>query len=290
MLRSAFPKEMETGRLIVRALEDEFYLDHFWERAVQAHVDQVLSDIGGATKVGLLGDVDGTLSTYTHRFPDWASHSVRVPGLAELPSASKLRISYLAEKPEDFILACPKAVEPLLHEHMKSARFRWLREDAKALQEFRESEELALNASPALTVNTVCEQAGAVLLIKKRSWPGRGLYELPGAPAISKESLKTTAIRALQRQTEVADQRGPIPEGILSRYVARSAYFDDADRDGRGRFISQAFLVQFPRGKTRFTINGSNADADPHWVQFSDIDRVQLYGDHRMIIRNFLSI
>ena len=97
------------------------------------------------------------------------------------------------------------------------------------------------------TVDACVIQTGHVLLIKRKSRPGKGLWALPGGFLNPRERLFDAAIRELREETKIK-----VPDPILRSSMIFKEDFDYPDRSLRGRTISKGFLFKLPD----FVVNG----------------------------------
>ena len=97
------------------------------------------------------------------------------------------------------------------------------------------------------TVDACVIQTGHVLLIKRKSRPGKGLWALPGGFLNPRERLLDAAIRELREETKIK-----VPDPILRSSMIFKEDFDYPDRSLRGRTISKGFLFKLPD----FVVNG----------------------------------
>ena len=91
------------------------------------------------------------------------------------------------------------------------------------------------------TVDNVVFQTGHVLLVKRRSEPGKGLLALPGGFVNSRERLLDAAIRELREETRLK-----VPDPILRSSIVFNENFDHPDRSLRGRTITTTFFYKLP--------------------------------------------
>jgi 8-oxo-dGTP diphosphatase len=86
---------------------------------------------------------------------------------------------------------------------------------------------------PALTVDGVLVEDGAVLLVRRRNPPFAGAYALPGGFVDYGETVEAAAAREVQEETGLAV--------AVERLVG---VYSDPARDPRGHTVSVAFLVR----------------------------------------------
>jgi len=120
---------------------------------------------------------------------------------------------------------------------------------------------------PALTVDGVLVEDGAVLLVRRRNPPFAGAYALPGGFVDYGETVEAAAAREVQEETGLAV--------AVERLIG---VYSDPARDPRGHTVSVAFLVRRRGG----TLAGAD-DADE--ARFFPLDGLPtLAFDHGRIL------
>lgn len=121
---------------------------------------------------------------------------------------------------------------------------------------------------PALTVDcVVLDDAGRLLLIKRKNEPFAGQYALPGGFVELGETLKEAALRELQEETGVG--------GRVDRLIG---VYSDPARDPRGHTVSVAYSVIWDGTPPR----GGDDAAEAEFVE--DWDGLKLAFDHKHIV------
>ena len=152
----------------------------------------------------------------------------------------------------------------------------------------------AWNAAPYkptfVTVDSVVVQAGHVLLIKRRSEPGKGLWALPGGFLNENEWMFEGAIRELREETRLK-----VPEPVIRGSLKADQVFDKPDRSLRGRTVTRAFLFQLPDhvvdGRVELPqVKGDDDAEKAKWFPLAEALAMsdQLFEDHHAIIETML--
>jgi len=140
------------------------------------------------------------------------------------------------------------------------------------------------------TVDAIVVQTGHILLIKRRSRPGKGLWALPGGFVNPRERLFDAAIRELREETKIK-----VPEPILRSSLIFKEDFDYPDRSLRGRTISKGFLFKLPDfvtdGKIELPLVKGADDAEKAmWIPLDEVLKSPelFFEDHYNIIEYML--
>lgn len=309
----------QRGRVAVMPLEDSDYNLDAWIESVQRSVAEAWHDEFGAEgdrdpAVSLIGHSKDASSYYLKLFPDWAA--IEVPhalgldatairgqlfGDASLLGAflngethrheeyldhysdrARTRAqSFLAR--EDSPPAIPREVGRFLERFLKTSDYRRITDEYAHVARYRHQWRTAPFPPTFVTADAVVVQSGHVLVVRRKGFPGRGLWALPGGFVDQHEYIEDAMIRELAEETGLA-----VPAAILrSRIVAREI-FDNPYRSSRGRTITHAFLIHLEPGAQPLIAGADDAET-AEWMPLAQLDRSRFFEDHYPIIRNLVS-
>jgi 8-oxo-dGTP diphosphatase len=128
---------------------------------------------------------------------------------------------------------------------------------------------MAMPKTPLLTADcVVCDQAGRIILIRRKNDPFKGAYALPGGFVDIGETVEAACRR------EVLEEAG-----VAVSELQLVGVYSDPGRDPRGHTVSVAYLARLPDAPKPKA--GSDAEA-AEWVKhWRDLD---LAFDHAKII------
>jgi len=125
--------------------------------------------------------------------------------------------------------------------------------------------------SPKLTVDGLILKDKKVLLIKRKNYPFKGKWALPGGFVEYKEKTEDTAIREVFEET-----------GLKTRINNLVGVYSDPNRDPRGHTVSVIYLLEICGGKLKSSDDASDA-------KFFDLNQLpKLAFDHNKIIKDAL--
>lgn len=264
---------------------NSMYNNTAWAVRVQAAVKKHAAD---GDKIAIIGHEKDESSFYLKLFPQW--ERIDVP-LIEPLDATQIRQVYFT--PEICNLNWFAGVVP----PSTLSYLRWFK-DGKAYQqvvkekEFIETykKQFATLPYPPIFVTTdaVVVQAGHVLMIRRRSEPGQGLWALPGGfvNADTDASIEDAMLRELREETGIK-----VPEKVLRGSIKGNRVFDAVGRSSRGRTITHAFYIGLSDGEWNLPKIKGGDDADKaQWVPINDVRRDETFEDHYDIIEYFLGI
>jgi len=139
--------------------------------------------------------------------------------------------------------------------------------------------------SKMVTVDSVVEQSGHVLLVRRGAAPGKGLWALPGGHLEMDETLLNGALRELREETKL---KVPLP--VLKGSIVNHRTFDEPNRSTIGRVITTAFHFKLQDDVTLPKVKGSDDADKAQWVPISDLKENYLMDDHYHILNYFLRI
>jgi len=125
--------------------------------------------------------------------------------------------------------------------------------------------------SPKLTVDGLILKDKKVLLIKRKNYPFKGKWALPGGFVEYNEKTEDTAIREIFEET-----------GLKTKINSLVGVYSDPNRDPRGHTVSVIYLLEICGGKLKGSDDASDA-------KFFDLNHLpKLAFDHNKIIKDAL--
>jgi bifunctional NMN adenylyltransferase/nudix hydrolase len=236
-------------------------------------------------KVGLIGQDKDASSYYLHAFPQWSLVDVRH---TEVLSATDIRNHLFADDAGSMLLVeanVPPAVYAMLKAfRAHDAAYAQLKREQNYLRQYRQSWAAAPWPPVFVTTDVLLVYSGHVLLVRRGSEPGAGLWALPGGFVDQQETVLAAALRELGEETELAMDPALLRAAMRAQHV-----FDAPDRSARGRTITHAFHLQFDSGPLPAVRGGSDASA-ARWFPLAEAlaMRSVLFDDHHAILEHFL--
>jgi len=282
MIKACFPEN--DPRIHFGVQHDHTYNDDRWVASLQDVVHSITHKKFSADpiKIGIVGlDKDHT-TYYLHKFPQW--DYVEVQEVADF-SGTMFRGRWLevGVYREDFIndahfIAFRKAAEPVVG---------WLREEFRVIKDYKEEWSVAPYKPTFQTVDAVVVQSGHILLVQRRSSPGRGLWALPGGFVNQTETLKQAVLRELKEETKIK-----VPDRVLEGSITKQLTFDDPMRSERGRTITEAYLFKLEERESLPKVKGGDDAKRAFWKPFDEIrrNRDMLFEDHYAILEVMVGI
>lgn len=294
MIEGAYEKYgIPQGRLIVKPLYDKTYNDAAWINQVQNIVKEVslgaVNDFSGFNasglndaRIGLIGMAKDHTSYYLKMFPQFAS--VDVP-LHTVIHATDIREAYIEKGFAPVPSLLPENVVRFLGDFSGSAAQLQLRYELEFVRKYKKQWEAAPYPVKHLTVDAVVVQSGHVLLVQRRSEPGKGLWALPGGHLNPEETLMSGVIRELREETLLK-----VPDPVLRGNVVESRMFDDPYRSTIGRVVTFAAFIKLPDDIKLPKVKGADDAEKAKWVPINELKENDFFDDHYHIIQYFLGL
>jgi bifunctional NMN adenylyltransferase/nudix hydrolase len=259
---------------------DTIYNDQAWAVRVQA---LVAKHIKPGEKVGIIGHRKDPSSFYLDMFPQWGFEEVE---LLEPLDATDIRSLYFKRDVNmNFIKhVVPQTTYDFLEEFRTTPDYEQVIREREFLIEYKK-QYAGMKYPPIFsTADAVVIQSGHVLMIKRRSEPGKGLWALPGGyvNANTDRTVEDAMLRELREETMIK-----VPAPVLRGNIVRSKVFDAIDRSPRGRIITHAFHIELPDGELP-KVKGSDDAEKARWVPIAEVRSEECFEDHYEILQHFL--
>lgn len=287
LIRCAFSDE-DNDRLIFSYVSDKLYNDQQWAIDIQGHVQDIIETTTD-TNVGIIGHKKDNSSFYLDMFPQW--ELVEFNNVEDL-HATSIRDYYFNQKwnedgSEDvFTEMCKDFLNEnifnFLLEWRKTETYEYLSGEYSFYEQYKAGWDHAPYPPIFVTVDAVVVQSGHILLVRRRSYPGKGLWAIPGGFVGQDETLEDAMLRELREETKLK-----VPMPVLRGSIVCRETYDAPSRSLRGRTITHAFLIELNPGPLPKVKGGDDA-AKAFWLPLNEIDPVKMFEDHADIIADMI--
>lgn len=283
-------------RLIVEPLYDKTYNDAAWINQVQNIVKETTLNIinndgfrlhgTNDANVGLIGMMKDHTSYYLKKFPQYGSVNVDVHNVMHATSIRENFLLDISQKHEIYDNeVTPHVAKFLFDDFKQSESYQILQDEVKFVIDYKKQWEVAPYPVKHITVDSVIEQSGHILLVKRRSAPGKGLWALPGGHLEKDETLIDGVLRELREETKIK-----IPDPVLRGSIASTHVFDDPYRSNIGRVITYAAHIKLNDDTKLPRIKGSDDAEKAVWLPIGELSEDKMFDDHFHIINYFLGL
>jgi bifunctional NMN adenylyltransferase/nudix hydrolase len=265
-------EEHNIKNVIVVPVIDDLYNNQQWITAVQNEVDNYTKP---GDRVVMVGHHSDESSWYLDAFPEYALEEIAP---TETMHSTQIRDIYFSHSmiPANVM---PKGVEKYLKEFQKKEAYKNLVEEYVFIKDYKSKYANAPFPPIFSTVDAVVINSGHLLLVKRRTAPGKGLWALPGGFLNSSERIEDSMLRELEEETRIKVSREHLRSNIKGSRV-----FDHPERSLRGRTITHAFLIVLQEKKLP-KVRGSDDAERAKWVSLSEFYNIsnEMYEDHYSI-------
>ena len=266
--------------IVVEPNINTIYNDQAWAVRVQAIVAKYVLP---GEKVGVIGHKKDESSFYLDMFPQWAFENVEQ---IEPLGATDIRELYFKRDANMRFIqgVVPDTTFEFLMKFRDTKDFEQVVREREFVKEYKRQYASLPYPPVFVTTDAVVIQSGHVLMIKRRSEPGKGLWALPGGflNANTDKSVEDAAIRELREETGIK-----VPAPVLRGSIVRGKVFDAIDRSARGRTITHAFYIQLPDGDLP-KVKGADDAEKARWVPIAEVRSDDCFEDHYEILQHFL--
>lgn len=258
---------------------DSIYNDQAWAVRVQSIVSKHHTE----GDIALVGHKKDQSSAYLDMFPQW-----KLEEIDRIEPLSAVDIRELYFKPDvnmKFIRGVvPESTFQFLEKFRETSEYQQVIEERLFIDKYRQQYASLPYPPIFVTADAVVIQSGHVLMIKRRSEPGKGLWALPGGfvNALTDKSVEDAAIRELREETRIK-----VPAPVLRGSIVRSRVFDAVDRSARGRTITHAYHISLPDGELP-RVKGQDDAEKARWVPIAEVKSEECFNDHYEILQHFL--
>ncbi|MCQ8117934.1 bifunctional nicotinamide-nucleotide adenylyltransferase/Nudix hydroxylase [Methylomonas rosea] len=267
----------------------DYYDDMLWNADVRRQVSACVFD---ADRIVLVGFKKDDTSYYLDNFPDWSM--VEIESKFDINATALRNQLFAAENAETGLASIANRismpVREFLNDWSNSPEYAVLKAEYTKIDQANQVYAGIPWDIIATTVDAVVTVNNHVLLGKRKHFPGKGLWAIPGGFLEKRESLLQGAIRELKEETSLN-----VPDDALRDCLQHVKVFSHPRRSCRGRVITHAhhFALGTPwLDKTWPEIKAADDLESVAWVPITQLPALEeeLFEDHFAILCNLLSI
>lgn len=296
------PRELissDIGRLKIIPVRDYYYNESAWVMDIQAKIDAYITP---GEQVALIGQFRDASSYYLKLFPQWdhipieTDHlnatAIRTRLLREVPMLpdwqGKVPEGEARDRSHDLVanMPVPDGVKDMLDEWVETKEFMDLAKEHMYIETYKASWSKAPFVPTFNTVDACVTTSGHVLVVQRKTNPGKGLYALPGGFLKPTEFTRDGMIRELKEETGIRLEKPMLVNAIVNDRV-----FDHPDRSLRGRTISHGFHIKLRDGSLP-EVKGNDDASRAFWMPLWDVIKYEdrFFEDHAHIITYFTNV
>ena len=274
------------NKFTILPISDFYYSDNAWVAQVQQRVQTI---VGTNTNIALIGSKKDTTSYYLDLFPKWQFISVEGDFTV---NATDVRGSYLDRRNFNFQTTWQSGISnkvsqltiEFLEQFQNTEIFKLLAEEFQEMLSYKETWAKAPYPPIFVTTDAIVTCCGHVLLVTRKTHPGKGLYALPGGFLNQHEMIEDGCLRELKEETRI---KVPLP--VLRGSIVDKNVFDHPLRSVRGRTITHAFYIEL-KDKELPKVKGDDDAENAFWMPLSEVlnHPEKFFEDHAQILNSFI--
>lgn len=270
----------DPANFLTVGITDDAYNDQQWVASVQNAVEEAKSqfNLDSDARIILVGHTKDASSYYLKMFPSYAYEEVESETIMD---ATDIRNFLFEGGSPRLIKDVPEIVRQYIYEEMEGTQiYNDLCAEYKHIKEYR-AQFANLPYPPVfVTCDAVVICHGHILLVKRRSHPGKGLWALPGGFLNANERIVDGIIRELEEETRIK-----ISHDLLKANLKGTHVFDAPYRSLRGRTITNAGLIILNNVKELPGVRGSDDAERAKWFPISEFYQMseRMFEDHYSI-------
>lgn len=258
-------------------------------KLVKQYLD--LSDRKVDSKICILGHKKDQSSYYMNNFSGWevVDTGAWVEFKHDIPvSATHIRDMWFEGKLGSAVGNLSESTINYIREWMESNEqaFLDLKEEYDHVKKYRAETQVGPFPVQFITTDAVVRQGDQVLLIRRGTSPGKGLWALPGGFVNHNETIKDACVRELMEETQISLQKH-----VLLNAIREEKIFDYPERSLRGRTITVAYSLELNSALPLPKVRGADDAVMAWWFSTDEIFnmRDEIFEDHYDIIRYFIA-
>jgi bifunctional NMN adenylyltransferase/nudix hydrolase len=235
-------------RVFIKYAED-FSNMTLWTEQIQRLVEETVNNLTDSrlfekAKITLIGHAKDNSSFYLKAFPQWDSINVEQKHIL---SATDIRNDYFKDwnNIDEYwnrwytyvVPTIPKGTLSFLNKFRSTEFYTEICKELRFMETYLAQWDSVPYKPNFLTVDNVVIQSGFILLIQRKSYPGKDLWALPGGHLEQDETVEQGTLRELREETKLK-----VPESVLKGSIVATKYFDNPYRSTRRRTLTFATL------------------------------------------------
>jgi bifunctional NMN adenylyltransferase/nudix hydrolase len=305
MIRDALTPE-QNARVHFNTVEDRLYQNKEWEALVYDAVDSIMMDYSSLRVKGITEDRTAKCcvvgydkddsSFYLKSFPQWKLEQIpafNVEQNDEALSATMIRDMLYHNRFGYVKSLLPVGAFDYVRNWLATEQAAYVKEWYDFDLKYQEPYESLKYGTNFYCADNVIFQSGHVLLIRRKSHPGKGLWALPGGHINNNETAFDASLRELEEETGLK-----IPEKVLIGSFQGEKIFDHPERSLRGRCgkkvgrtvsISHCYVLDDERGLPR--VKAADDAEEVWWFPIAEVRKMrnELFEDHADQINYWLA-
>jgi bifunctional NMN adenylyltransferase/nudix hydrolase len=289
LLEQSFPKEVASGRLIIRPMPDFYRNNKGWAENTKRIVREVAIEIGERegivvddSMIGLAGfRKDTATSEYLDMFPEWGD--IMLTEQVSTIDATSIREAYFSNDSTILAEHMPAPVVAFLEQFRLNPAFEILVRERYNIDHIHET--FNKDDPQNYTGDILVLHRNKSLLIRRGGEYGHNLWAFPGGIRDKGEDFLDCSLREVDEECGLTRLNDWLTVDMLKSYVKLEHYNDTHGRDLRGRYATMLYVIVIPDHMPVPEVKAMDDAKHAEMVDASAIPETSWFCDHNGMFR-----
>lgn len=266
----------EIKKVIFIPIRDRIYSEFAWNQNILNEVLKLFNPPYSNKSIALIGHNKDATSYYLKNFPNW--EFIETGNFHNLNS-TQFRQSYFSNSIPNYKFI-PNPLKHWLKKYRKSSAFQNLKEEYL----FVANKKKQLTQNSFTVANSLLLCGNYILLVRRKHFPGKYLFALPGGHLEKDETPEEAAFRELKEETNIE-----LNLDDLKTFFVSQSYYDYPERNPISRYYAHVFFYRLSLTLCPKVEAGDDAQ-EVEWVLLDELAFMesQFFSDHYQIIQMLL--
>lgn len=278
MIKKCLTRE-ERKNVFFIPIRDRIYSEFAWNQNIIHEVNKLASQFyprNDKVNIALIGHNKDASSYYLKNFPNW--HFIETGNFQNINSTDFRKTYFSNENPNYKFI--PGQIKQWLKKYRQTTAFQQLKEEYLFVENVKKS----LTQNFFTVANSLLLCGNYILLVRRKHFPGKFLFALPGGHVEAHEEPHDAAKRELYEETNLQ-----LAASELNNFFVSQSFYDYPERNPIARYYAHVFFYRLPFLECPKITAGDDA-LEATWVLLDDLCSIEdkFFSDHYQIIQVLL--
>ena len=284
MIRSCL-SEQENSMVYFAFARDYIYNNTQWFSDVTRLVENFVNEqnLDRKASLCLTGCNKDESQSYIASFPDnWTREIIKSP--QRNVHSTDIREQLFSGTTPQKIKNIPAGVVHFLSDYITTQNFKLIQSEHQFYKNYKKAFDDLPYPPVFVTTDAVVIKNGHILVVERKSNPGKGMLALPGGHLDLNKPILASCIKELKEETKIE-----VNKDYLKSIASHEKVFDAPERSLRGRTITHGYCFKLPDGGKLPNVNAGDDAAKAFWMPIMEAyERCdEFFEDHIHIINYY---